>query len=54
MSEDKKPSFDDVVRPVIKWLAENAHPHHSVVITSTTAELLEGQKVVNTDEYLID
>ncbi|MFV9180698.1 hypothetical protein [Serratia marcescens] len=45
-------SFDDVARPLIKWLAENVHPHHSVIVTSTHAELLEGQSVVSTEEYL--
>lgn len=47
-------SFEEVARPLIKWLAENVHPHHSVIVTSTHAELLEGQSVVNTEEYLKD
>ncbi|ANR76994.1 hypothetical protein BBB57_01215 [Kosakonia sacchari] len=47
-------SFEEVTRPVIKWLAQNVHPHHSVIIDSTHAELLEGQSVVHTEEYLRD
>lgn len=39
-------SFEDAARPLIKWLCENKHPHHSVIVTPTGAELLEG--VVNT------
>jgi len=52
--EDKQQSFEEVTRPLIKWLAENVHPHHSVIVTSTHAELLEGQQVISTEEYLKD
>ncbi|WP_336981810.1 MULTISPECIES: hypothetical protein [unclassified Cedecea] len=51
---DKKVSFEAVARPLIKWLAENVHPHHSVIVTSTHAELLMGEMVLSTDEYLKD
>ncbi len=47
-------SFEEVTRPVIKWLAQNVHPHHSVIIDSTHAELLEGRLAVSTEEYLQD
>ena len=33
----------EAARPLIKWLNENVHPHHSVIVTSTNAELLEGE-----------
>ncbi|WNJ77793.1 hypothetical protein RJE46_14245 [Cedecea neteri] len=51
---DQKPTFEEVARPLIKWLAENVHPHHSVIVTSTHAELLQGEQAVSTDEYLRD
>ncbi|CAI1568376.1 hypothetical protein [Serratia marcescens] len=47
-------SFEDAARPLIRWLAENAHPHHTAIVTSNRAELLMGESVVNTDEYLKD
>lgn len=47
-------SFNDAARPLIKWLAENAHPHHTVIVTSTEAELLQGEYVFPTKEYLKD
>lgn len=50
--EDK--DFETVVRPVIEYLAKNHHPHMKIVIDATSAELLEGQKIVSTDEYLVD
>ena len=42
MNDEKRKSFDEVARPMIKWLCENVHPHHSVIVTPTGAELLEG------------
>lgn len=40
--------------PLIKWLAENHHPHTKVIVDSTSAELMEGLSVVNTNKYLKD
>jgi hypothetical protein len=52
--EDQQEKFEEAVRPLMKYLAENHHPHTSVYATSRTAELLEGQKCLSTNEYLID
>jgi hypothetical protein len=52
--EDQKQTFEEAARPLIKWLAENVHPHHSVIVTSTNAELLSGEQVFTTEEYLLD
>ncbi|TAI99817.1 hypothetical protein [Pectobacterium versatile] len=46
--------FEATIRPVIKYLAENHHPHTHIVVTSTDAELSEGVQAVSTDEYLKD
>jgi hypothetical protein len=35
-------SFDAAARPLIKWLCDNVHPHHTAIITPTGAELVEG------------
>jgi hypothetical protein len=43
MTSEQQKDFEAFCRPVIKWLARNVHPHHTVIITSTGAELLEGQ-----------
>lgn len=42
MNKDKQKEFKDAAIPLIKWLCENVHPHHSVIVTPTGAELLEG------------
>jgi uncharacterized protein YeeX (DUF496 family) len=45
--------FELTVRPVIKFM-NTIHPHHTLIITADSAELLEGQKVFTTKEYLKD
>ena len=49
MEEEKHAGFDEAVRPAMKWLTENCHPHMKIVIESNVAELVEGQKTLVTD-----
>lgn len=37
-------AFAEACRPLIKYLAENHHPHVKVIVRNTGAELLEGLK----------
>ena len=47
--------FEELARPMIKYLCENYHPHVTVIITPTTAELSEGLKSVGyIDDYIRD
>lgn len=46
--------FELLARPLIKYLAENHHPHVAILIDNTHAELLEGQMSFSTEEYLVD
>jgi hypothetical protein len=43
MTDEQRRTFNETVRPLIKWLNDNCHPHHVIVVTPTSAELLEGQ-----------
>lgn len=43
MSNEQRKSFEAAARPLIQWLCENVHPHHTATVTPTSAELLEGQ-----------
>ena len=53
--KETKSDFDSVIRPVIKYLCENHHPHVTVIVTSTNAELLEGQKSTGQImDYVVD
>lgn len=51
MTQEK---FEEAARPLIKYLAENHHPHTTCIVTNTDAEILEGIKCIKTDEYLKD
>lgn len=47
-------TFEQAAEHLIKWLAENEHPHTMITVTSTGAQLFEGKRVHNTDQYLVD
>lgn len=47
-------TFEEAVKPLMKWLCENKNPHTTAIVTGNLAELVEGIEVVNTDEFLID
>lgn len=47
-------SFEEAAKPLIKWMAENAHPHTTTIVTARHAELLEGCIAITTDEFLVD
>lgn len=52
--ETKLQSFERSAKPLIQWLAENVHPHHTVIVTSTGAELMMGEMSFPTEEFLKD
>lgn len=54
MTEQKRKEFEEIVKPVIKWIAENSHPHTKIIIDSNSAEIMEGIAAFTTNEYLID
>lgn len=47
-------SFAEASEPLIKWLAENVHAHHSAIVTATGAELMQAEKVHCTEKFLRD
>ncbi|WP_156730691.1 hypothetical protein [Morganella psychrotolerans] len=52
--EQKDTEFEELIKPVMKYLAEKHHPHTSITVTSDRAELLESVAGFGTDEYLKD
>jgi hypothetical protein len=52
--EKQRAEFEELVRPIMKWMADNLHPHTKIIIEANSAELLEGDMAVQTNEYLID
>ncbi len=54
MTEQKLKEFEEAVKPLMKYLAENHHPHTSVIVTSNSSEIVEGLAVFNTNEFIKD
>jgi len=54
LSKDQEKEFENLTRPVIEWLNKNYHPHVSVTICSTRAELSEGVIGFTTFDYIKD
>lgn len=48
------PGFEEAARPLMKWMAESLHPHHTAIIDQSSAELLSGLQRVTTPEYIRD
>ncbi len=49
---ENRAAFEKAAQPLIQWIAENVHPHHAVIVTNNSAELLEGQITFRTDKYI--
>ena len=47
-------TFEEAVKPLMKWLCENTNPHTTAIVTGNVAELVEGVKLVKTDEFIVD
>ena len=47
-NEEKLKEFEEVVKPVIKFLNDNFNPHTSIIIDHDSAELVEGQMAIVT------
>lgn len=47
-------TFEEIVRPLIEWMAKNHHPHTTIIVDCVHAELVEGVEVFRTEEYLLD
>ena len=54
MTEEQKAEFTAKAKDMMDWLCANGHPHMTIIITPTTAELLEGSVAVETTEFLRD
>ena len=50
----EKQTFEQAVKPLMKWLCENTHPHTTAIVTGNLAELVEGVESVITNEFIVD
>jgi len=54
LSKEQIEKFNEASMPLIKYLAENHHPHVTVIVQSDRAEILESSATVLTREYIVD
>jgi hypothetical protein len=53
--ETPQEEFERIARPLINYLCENHHPHTTIIVTCTNAELLEGKMTTGyIEDYLTD
>lgn len=52
---ERMEAFTVVVKPLMEWMNNNGlHPHHTIVVTQTSAEILEGRQFFKTMEFVKD
>ncbi|HBC9520264.1 TPA: hypothetical protein KFM62_004019 [Escherichia coli] len=51
---EESQSFEEAVKPLIKWLNDNANPHAVIVVEFGGAVLYSGEQSVVTDEFIKD
>ena len=54
LKEIENQTFEEAVKPLMKWLSENKNPHTYVIVSGVTSEMVGGVEVINTQEFLID
>ena len=54
VSHAQQDEFKALCDPLIKWLNDNFHPHVSVIVTPTSAELSSGETAYTTEAFLRD
>lgn len=54
LTKEQLQSFEQAAKPLMQWLCENCHPHVSVHVDPTSAQLSEGTATVRTHEFVKD
>jgi hypothetical protein len=47
-------NFEELVKPLIRYINKNHHPHIKIIISTDNAEIVEGLKSFNTNEFILD
>ncbi len=53
-TKEKIKEFEEAAKPLVKFLCENCHPHTTVIVEPTGAELVEGVASVRIEEFIKD
>jgi hypothetical protein len=54
MTPEKIAEFEEVAKHLMKFLNDHFHPHTMVIVTPTSAELVEGIAAIQTFEFVKD
>lgn len=54
LTEEQRKEFEEAARVIMQFLGKNFHPHVTVIIDNSRAEILEGSASVVTDDYIPD
>lgn len=52
LTKEQRSEFEKITKPLIKYLAENYHPHIKIIVDYSSAEILESSSRVVTDEFI--
>lgn len=54
LTKEQKEEFENAAKPLIKFLNDHCHPHTIVQVDQVSAELLESQVTIVTEEFCKD
>lgn len=52
LTEEQNRELKEKAEALMKWMAENLHPHHLLVIENTSFQLLEGVVSSHTQRFI--
>ena len=54
LTKEQKEGFEKAARPLMEYLGKNHHPHVTVILDYSRAEILETSATLVTDDYVPD
>jgi hypothetical protein len=54
LTDEQRAELEEASKPLIKFLAQNFHPHVKVIVDCGSAELLESSARIVNDEFIVD
>lgn len=54
LTEEERKAFIEASEPLMKWLADNCHPHCCAIVEYGTSQLVEGVAAHKTGKFLRD
>jgi len=52
LNKKQKEEFEELAKPLMKYLAENHHPHMKVVVESDRFEVVETSAMIINNEFI--